>query len=325
MAEGQSPRKPLGSVRDGFPDEGGSIKIGSRARVGGALPTAVDEGDRVPLLVDEFGRLIVSGGAAGVQVEGLTPHDDPDPGTENPVYVGGFATNTPSGHAVSGDGDRAGLVTDRQSRVRARLSGQAADSKAHLDVPLDDYGALMVGGATAHGSALEATNYPLKLGAVAEDEAPAAVDDGDMVRLFADLVGRLQINHPLGIAGENLVQDWLRTVQAPAAVEQDSILFQTVIATANNIVAKASAGRIYSAWAYNATGAVAYLQVRNGTATGVPTHAVLAIPNGESGSIVLDGERGKYHDTGIVVQLSSTPNTFTGVTAADCHLSVGYF
>lgn len=191
-------------------------------------------------------------------------------------------------------------------------------------------GDVNVQGVYAHDEAIPATHYPVLTGGYGYDEAPAAVSaNADMVHFWSDLIGRLHTYHDLSFAGENLVQDWMRTMPAVAAVEQESVLWQTEIGSLGagnaSIIAKASAGRVFGVYALNRTGAAAYLQIVNGVGTGVPTFAPLAIPDGASGSIIFDAPRGLYHDTGIVAQLSSTDVTFTAVAANSWALSVCYF
>lgn len=199
------------------------------------------------------------------------------------------------------------IVNDANDPVIVSIAGGTLQAQIEGDIAHDEPDSI-------------ANSFPVKIGGYARDQTPAAVADTDRVQQYFSLEGRGVVLHDLAFAGENYVYDYKRIVPGPLAVEQDSLLESTSL-SASSIVVKGGAGRIYSAWAYNPTGADAFLQIRNGTAAGVPTHAVLKIPTLQSGSIDF-GLWGKYHDTGIVVQLSSAAATFN---AAIGQLSCMYF
>lgn len=266
---------------------------------------------------------IAGGGGLTAMVEGFTPDGDPDPLDENPVFVGGRITLGPRVPTVAA-GARVGWNSDDRARQRVRISGDDAFGDP-FDVPLDSVGALFVGGQAVHGD--PDVGNPLLLGGHAYAETPAAVDADDRVRWYFSEEGRAVVLHDLAFAGENLLFDYKRTLIAPAPFEQDSLLSQSIIATGavSAITLKAAAGRLYRVFALNTSGAVAYLQVRNATGTGAPTMSALAIPTGSSGSIDF-GNFGRYMDTGITIQLSSTQSTYTAINmgATGCHLTGDY-
>jgi hypothetical protein len=263
-------------------------------------------------------NIVAGGGSSTSEVEGFTPHDDPDPLDENPVYIGGFAGAAT--RAPVGEGDRAGLSTDLLSRLRVRLSG--FDGANPLDVPLDPTGAVFVGGQEPHDD--PDSGNPLLLGGRALEETPAAVADADRVRWYFTLEGRGVVLHDLAFAGENLVHDVKMMSEKPLAVEDGSLLSHYEVGTSE--VVKAAAGRVYSAWAYNNSGSDAFLLIRNAVATGAPSWPALKIADGESGFISFEAHGGLYFDTGIVVMLSTSDNSFAAPGApADSSIAARFF
>lgn len=113
---------PQGNVEDGAADFGKSLKIGSVART--ALPAAQSSGDRVPILVDEFGRLIIGGGSmSGVQmVMGDIAHDAPDTLLSFPINTGLHAVDPTLLPADVTVDDRVRAIGSQKGEVLAYLS-----------------------------------------------------------------------------------------------------------------------------------------------------------------------------------------------------------
>jgi len=274
---------------------------------------------------DELGRLWVRVFGAATftgEVEGFTPHGDPDPGDENPVYIGGFASANP--RAAVNEGDRAGASTDLESRQRVRVSGIDPSNTAG-DVPLDPALALAVGGAVAHDAAY--TQYPVPIGGYADDEAPAAVGAvARAVRAWLDRVGRQHVYHDLAFAGENQVHDFVAMARKILAVEQNTCLVSYEPGVLTTETAKGAAGRLYAAYISNESGGPLFFQIHNTTgAPGAvaPFMTPWRVP--DQGALFLDfsNHEGLYLDTGITGASSSTFATFTG--SAGLHMTLFAF
>lgn len=161
---------PQGNVADGQPDFGKSMKIGSIART--ALPVAQADGTRIPILVDEFGRLIMAGGSlSGVQmVEGDVAHDDPDLITMFPVKVGQHANASPP--AAVAENDRVNWSGTLFGQGRVAISGvdgggtardispqlPADITDADYAIPVSDFRGRMIAPASGDSSQQDVTS-----------------------------------------------------------------------------------------------------------------------------------------------------------------------
>lgn len=174
--------------------------------------------------------------------------------------------------------------------------------------------AVEVEGTCAHDSADPGTN-PIHIGSQAQNETPAAVADGDCCRWYVTLEGRGVVVQDLLNAGEDLVNDVVRTVPGALSVEEHSLDFSYLAGSATNQVVKASAGRAYIIVASNPTGGTLYLQLHNLAAApgggAVPMIAPIPVPAGGVASLDLN-EYGQYCSVGITVASSSVFATFTG-------------
>jgi hypothetical protein len=170
-------------------DAGNPVKIGGKASVGGVLPAAVADGDRVNALFDEYGRQHTAGEffltngsvtaeihatTTGLYVGGDIAHDIADSGA-NPLKVGGRA-NAAAPADVSANNDRVdawflrnGAQATVVTAAGALIGGDAANG---LDVDVTRLPALPAG--TANIGDVDVLTVPAPLSTAGNGTAATA-------------------------------------------------------------------------------------------------------------------------------------------------------
>lgn len=284
------------------PDAGNPVKIGGRAvaSIDTGIVGGVAVGDRTDLAATITGLL-------GVAAVGTIANDSLDAG--NPLKVGGVAVAVPSvGQAVAvASGDR---VNQAMSLGGHELS--------------------MSMGMQANDAAMLATNNPMNIGGLSQDQAPVLVSAVlDVVQAYLDRAGRPQVNQELSMAGENIALNVLRTVNGLLSVEQESTEQSNPAAVGtleNTRVVRASAGRVYAV-SIASTSAVGLwcLVINNTTATGNAIVDRFYIPAMGSAQADYSGWNGIYCDTGMCIAISTTPIAITAPGAAATQIHVNFF
>lgn len=332
---------PQGNVADGQPDFGRSIKIGSIAR--SALPGAEIDGDRVPIMVDLFGRVIVATlGGTGFEVEGTIKHDDPITAAQKPVVVGGVASASPP-TAVSADSDVVRWSTTRFGQQRIAISGVDQGN-----VPRDIIVATSAAGITAANNLLGVraitagdvahdgvdANAPVKIGARAltNFEPGADVSSGDRTDLIASLQGDNWVVSRALMAGERLGGQ-LDYLAVHFGVHTDDIDIPRYASAGNTLestrVLMNRPGNVYEMTALNASGAPLYFMFFDrvtAPASGATVPIYVSIPIAAGGYATYDfNERPFHFTTGSAMALSTTPAIYTAPGAAAGYMSGRYF
>ncbi len=186
-------------------------------------------------------------------------------------------------------------------------------------------------GATSIAKAEDAVHASGDVGtmalAVRRDTASASAADGDYIPLIVDANGGLWLA-PLA-TGTNLIGRAVADASAATGGIASTSRIVSAAADTNATSAKASAGRLYFAFGYNAAAAVRYLKFYNkasaptvGTDTPVLT---LALP--PSSAFAFDWPLGFSFATGIAYGMvtAAADNSTAALTAADVvGLNVGY-
>lgn len=287
---------PVGNVVDGEVDFGKSLKIGSVART--VLPIAVVDGRRIPILIDEFGRIVTAGGAlAGVQmVEGDVQHGEPDLITNFPVKVGGYGSDTRPVAVTAAD------------RVNAwyALTGEA-----------------IVGGGIAHDTP-DPGLLPIPIGGRARTATPTAVADLDVVRAYWDANGRLVVKDEAVHPGEDDTNNVLAVTTRPLAISTYAApLAAANLGAATDINIKAAPGCLMALSGENRNAALRYMQIHNlAAAIGGGAVPLMSFPVLGGGGFNLIGTDfwtipGLWLSTGIRIGWSTTMGTYTAATASE--------
>ncbi|MFA4974537.1 MAG: hypothetical protein WC683_18170 [bacterium] len=214
----------VGNVDDGSAAALAPVRVAGTAD---AALSVVDDGDVAQLVTDLYRRL-------QTLPQGATVDDAADTAALNPLKVGGIAISHLAPDAAQ-VGDMVHATTDLYRRLRTLPEGPIADGAvvdatnpvktggvayttttlaasdvdagdvAHLALDLEHRLFTHPMGGTADNAANDALDYPLKVGAVAENEPIAAgvVTDADFVHLTTDLYRRLW-THPVGAVADDV-------------------------------------------------------------------------------------------------------------------------
>lgn len=296
MTAAGSPLSVMGDIAHDAVDSATSfpVKVGGWATT--APPTAVANNDRVNASFGLQGQLRTvpssTNGDAQVALSTAIVAADLALAVKDPI------TGVSTGAAV---------ITDANGTLQQYLRGLVSRASTAAQ-------GLFAVGNVAHDAV--DSNNPVKVGGYAEDAAPAIVSAiADRVNAYFDRMGRQQVNQEPAIAGENVALNVLRTVRGKLIVQQEhwDQSNSTLAARVTSRLEKTGAGSLGSINVTNGTGTDITCFIYNGTSTAGTVIDRFTVPaaGAQDGQAMVSytDEDGLYFDTGLFVQLSTSPSS----------------